>query len=71
MKEKPNESSITRRFLKNRLLRDYTTFRGFESERTHVKDLLLRTVESGESNSALIVGPRGSGKTTVNAYHPR
>lgn len=63
---KSNEPSITRRFLKARLLRDYHTFRGFTSERTHVKDLLLRTVETGESNSALIVGPRGSGKTTVS-----
>lgn len=62
---KSSEPSITRKFLKARLLRDYHTFRGFTSERTHVKDLLLRTVETGESNSALIVGPRGSGKTTV------
>lgn len=60
-----SETSSTRKFLKARLLRDYHTFRGFTSERTHVKDLLLRTVETGESNSALIVGPRGSGKTTV------
>lgn len=61
-----DNTAVTRKFLKSRLLRDYHTFRGFENERTHVKDLLLRTVESGESNSALIVGPRGSGKTTVN-----
>lgn len=66
MKEKTNKAGVTRKFLKDRLLRDYHTFRGFDSERTHVKDLLLRTVETGESNSALIVGPRGSGKTTVS-----
>ena len=65
MKEPGKEAAITRKFLKARLLRDYHTFRGFENERTHVKDLLLRTVETGESNSALIVGPRGSGKTIL------
>ena len=27
--------------------------------------LLTRTTEAGESNSILLIGPRGSGKTTV------
>lgn len=33
----------------------------------HLLELLKRTTVHGESNSALIIGPRGSGKTTVGA----
>ncbi|XP_063217743.1 origin recognition complex subunit 4 isoform X2 [Bacillus rossius redtenbacheri] len=40
-------------------------FRGHENEKTNVLTLLKRTIEFGESNSALIIGPRGSGKTTL------
>jgi len=31
----------------------------------HLLELLKRTTVHGESNSALIIGPRGSGKTAV------
>lgn len=55
----------TRKFLKGRLQRDVTTFRGYESEWQHIRDLLSRTAEHGESNSALLLGPRGCGKTTL------
>lgn len=55
-----------RRFLKERLQRDYTTLRGYEAERTNVRQLLQRTAEMGESNSLLLIGPRGAGKTTVS-----
>jgi len=54
-----------RRFLKERLQRDYTTLRGYAEERANVRQLLQRTAEMGESNSLLLIGPRGSGKTTV------
>lgn len=33
--------------------------------RDYVFSLLKSTVQSGENNSALIIGPRGSGKTKV------
>ncbi|ETN66574.1 origin recognition complex subunit 4 [Anopheles darlingi] len=65
MPAQANEIDITRRFLKMRLLRDRASFRGFEEERKHIHDLLLRTANSGESNSALLLGRRGSGKTTL------
>lgn len=55
-----------RRFLKERLQRDYTTLRGYEAERANVRQLLQRTAEMGESNSLLLIGPRGAGKTTVS-----
>ncbi|XP_027511994.1 origin recognition complex subunit 4 isoform X2 [Corapipo altera] len=38
---------------------------GIEFQCRHLLELLKRTTLHGESNSALIVGPRGSGKTTL------
>ncbi|XP_052897245.1 origin recognition complex subunit 4 isoform X2 [Anopheles moucheti] len=54
----------TRKFLKSRLL-DRSSFHGYEEERQHIHDLLERTAEHGESNSALLLGPRGIGKSTL------
>lgn len=55
------------KFLKHRLKSDHTTFLGNESERKQIFDLIMRTVDFGESNSALIIGSAGTGKTTVSA----
>uniref|UniRef100_A0A674BP97 Origin recognition complex subunit 4 n=1 Tax=Salmo trutta TaxID=8032 RepID=A0A674BP97_SALTR len=38
---------------------------GMESQHKHLLELLRRTAVHGESNSVLIVGPRGSGKTML------
>ncbi|NXL99932.1 ORC4 protein, partial [Tyrannus savana] len=38
---------------------------GVEHQYRHLLELLKRTTLHGESNSALIIGPRGSGKTTL------
>ncbi|XP_069472611.1 origin recognition complex subunit 4 isoform X2 [Ambystoma mexicanum] len=38
---------------------------GVESQHKHLLELLKRTVVHGESNSALIIGPRGSGKNML------
>uniref|UniRef100_A0A6Q2Y9N8 Origin recognition complex subunit 4 n=1 Tax=Esox lucius TaxID=8010 RepID=A0A6Q2Y9N8_ESOLU len=38
---------------------------GIESQHKHLLELLRRTAVHGESNSVLIVGPRGSGKTML------
>lgn len=65
MPEAVQELAKARRFLKERLQRDYTTLRGYEEERSNVRQLLQRTAEMGESNSLLLIGPRGAGKTTV------
>lgn len=56
---------LTRKYLKRKIMCPETKFRHHFKERLHVLELLKRTVELGESNSALLVGPRGSGKTTV------
>lgn len=55
------------KFLKHRLKSDHTTFLGNESEKKQILDLIMRTVDYGESNSALIIGSAGTGKTTVSA----
>lgn len=60
-----DQAEETRRFLKSRLQTDATNFRGYETEWQHIRDLLFRTAEHGESNSALLLGPRGCGKTTL------
>lgn len=57
---------ITKKFLKHRLKTDHTTFFGHSYEFNQVKELITRTVEHGESNSVLIIGPPSCGKTTVS-----
>lgn len=56
---------LTRKYLKRKIMCPETKFRHHVKERMHILELLKRTVDMGESNSALLVGPRGSGKTTV------
>lgn len=63
-----SQVELTRQFLKTRLRRDRITFKGHESEWRQIRDLISRTIECGESNSALIIGPRGSGKSTVSCF---
>ncbi|CAK9817583.1 Origin recognition complex subunit 4 [Anthophora quadrimaculata] len=56
---------LTRKYLKRKIMCPETKFRHHVKERMHILELLKRTVEMGESNSALLIGPRGSGKTTL------
>lgn len=51
-----------RKFLKERLRRDATSFHGSEVEFKHIKENLFGLQAS---NSAILIGSRGSGKTTV------
>lgn len=53
-----------RLFLKNKLLTDFK-INSYDEERAQITELLKRNIEQGESNSLLIIGPRGVGKTTV------
>jgi predicted AAA+ superfamily ATPase len=64
-----NEIDNTRAFLKMRLQRDLVTFRNHDSDWKMIRDLLLRTAKEGESNSVLLIGPRGCGKSTVSTTH--
>ena len=54
-----------RKYLKRKIMCPETKYRHHESERRYILDLVKRTVETGESNSALLIGPEDSGKTTV------
>lgn len=62
-----DQLKLAKRFLVNRLLTDHTTFWGHSEEYDQIKELIARTAKYGESNSALITGPRGCGKTTVSS----
>ncbi|KAG5863340.1 hypothetical protein JTB14_000249 [Gonioctena quinquepunctata] len=64
MKSEKKGVAEIRNYLKNSILKN-KIFSGYQEERNQVFDLLLRTVQYGESNSALLIGPRGSGKTTL------
>ncbi|XP_014674401.1 PREDICTED: origin recognition complex subunit 4-like [Priapulus caudatus] len=37
----------------------------YEPQRAHVAEMIRRTATAGESNSALLIGSRGCGKTTL------
>ena len=39
-----------------------------ESVQTQLYDLLLSTINNGEGNSCLLIGPRGSGKSSLVNY---
>lgn len=62
-----NETNIKyiRNYLKRNILNN-KEFIGHKNERKEIFHLLQKTIQYGESNSALLIGPRGSGKTTVS-----
>lgn len=59
--------SQVQKLLRERLCYHYATGKlfGIEHQYRHLLELLKRTTIHGESNSALIIGPRGSGKTAL------
>lgn len=61
-----DQIDLAKKFLRDRLLTDNTTLFGYNSESHQIKELISRTVNHGESNSAVIIGPKGCGKTTVS-----
>lgn len=38
---------------------------GYEEEKATIRNLFLRVIKESECNSALLIGPNGSGKTLV------
>lgn len=60
------QMTVATKLLKHRLKSDYSTFIGHPSEYRNISELINRTSEHGESNSALVIGTAGCGKTTVN-----
>ncbi|CAF4833245.1 unnamed protein product [Pieris macdunnoughi] len=65
MFEIEDQLKLVRKYLKLKIIEDDVKFRGHENERQHVYDLFMKSIEQGESHSALILGPRGCGKTTL------
>ncbi|KAM6078907.1 origin recognition complex subunit 4 isoform 3-T3 [Theristicus caerulescens] len=59
--------SQLQKILRERFCCRYATGKlfGIDHQHRHLLELLKRTVVHGESNSALIIGPRGSGKTAL------
>lgn len=57
---------IIKTLLKWKLKGDKIKFEGHEKEWKQIYDLFDRTSEFNESNSALLIGPRQCGKTTVS-----
>uniref|UniRef100_A0A8D2MTG0 Origin recognition complex subunit 4 n=1 Tax=Zonotrichia albicollis TaxID=44394 RepID=A0A8D2MTG0_ZONAL len=51
--------------LRERFCRHCAAGRLFGMEQQHLLELLRRTTVHGESNSALLIGPRGSGKSAL------
>lgn len=62
------EQVEVRKFLKAKLQQDKTTFYGYDSERIHIRNLFMQVAKEGESNSALLIGSKKSGKSTVRNY---
>lgn len=56
--------NIIRSYLKERLFNNNELYK-FDKERKQLLELLQRTINYGESNSILIIGPTGVGKTKV------
>ncbi|KAF2889743.1 hypothetical protein ILUMI_16430 [Ignelater luminosus] len=54
----------TRLHIKNKIV-NVDQYNGHTHERKQLLDILKRTTDSGESNSALLIGPPGVGKTTL------
>lgn len=64
-KDNSDQLLVTQQFLKDRLQNDKITFFNHDDERRTVNQLLERTATFAESNIALLIGTRGSGKTSV------
>ncbi|XP_060808634.1 origin recognition complex subunit 4 [Amyelois transitella] len=64
-KTSAEQIKLIRKYLKLKIMEDNVSFINHKQERDHVYDLMKRTILHGESHSALMLGPRGSGKTTL------
>lgn len=63
---KPSDVCVIRKIVKDQILMPSANpFRGSPKEFADVLSLFRRAMEHGESNSALLIGPRGCGKTTL------
>lgn len=60
------EIYVIRKIIKEQILiPSAKSFRGCSREHADILSLFRRAVDEGESNSALLIGPRGCGKSAV------
>lgn len=65
--DEKNHFREIQRLLKHRMKTGaINIFQEYDSEIQTIRNLLLRSSEIGESNSLLVIGPRGCGKTSVS-----
>lgn len=57
---------LCRQYLKGKIFSSDGNDNRFEDKYEQLVNVLEKTVVLGESDSVLIIGPRGSGKTTVS-----
>jgi len=68
MSKLSNDVLLTRQFLRRRLTVDKhscPTLTGLDAEYKQLRDIVWRTAALSESNSVLLIGPRGAGKTLL------
>ncbi|GAB0088522.1 Origin recognition complex subunit 4 [Sergentomyia squamirostris] len=63
--EYSDEALRTRKYLKNSIFTNKSLVFAYENQRKHIEELFRRASADGESNSAILIGPRGSGKTAL------
>lgn len=66
-----NSSDIKyiRNTIKKRLVSLSNEFYFHEEQRDNIYQILVRSIELGECNSAIVLGPHGCGKSTVIIYN--
>ncbi|QSL65701.1 hypothetical protein MERGE_003014 [Pneumocystis wakefieldiae] len=65
IESKPIFNNFKSHILEKLTGRKYVPIIGLDSEYTKLRELLYRTINSGESNTCLIIGPKSSGKSNI------
>lgn len=56
---------VIRKYLKHKIINNCEIINNYEKEHQQLYNLINLTINNGESQSVLIMGPRGAGKTIV------
>lgn len=57
-----------RAYLKHKLIEDLDIINNYTQESNALHNIIKSTILNGESQSVLVMGPRGSGKSVVSIY---